>query len=151
MKDEERRAVMVGHTVRILADYDGLQGRYGTVVGPAIEGSAVLVRITGSDRQVCFTSREIAVVPMNMVLCDQPTEKNLLIVRAVRLNLWPKWHGVEASPALKTAALRRSEKLLNLAKAIQRESQTLGPAQWSARNGLSNYTTAVMLWTGGAR
>ena len=28
----ETRAVMVGHTVRILADYDGLQGHYATVL-----------------------------------------------------------------------------------------------------------------------
>lgn len=151
MKDEGLRAVMVAHTVRILADYDGLNGRYGTVVGESLTGSAVLVRLAGSDRKICFTSCEVTPVPMNDPLLDQRGDFYSLVARAVRLALWPKWDGAEASPTLKAAVQRRADRLKRLVDAFKRERQTLVRAQWAAENGLSNTTTAIVLWTGGAR
>ena len=151
MKDEGLRAVMVGHTVRILAEYGGLFGRYGVVMGESIEGAAVMVRLTGSDRSICFANHEITVVPMNDPLWVRPNELYMHIIRAVRLALWPSWDGAEASPALKAAVRRRSDRLKRLIDAMKRERQTLALAQWQADNGLSNTTTAIMPWTGGAR
>lgn len=150
-KDEGLRAVMVGHTVRILAEYEGLTGRYGMVVGEAITGSNVMVRLAGSNWQICFASQEITVVPMNDPLRDRPNEFYMLVARAVRLALWPSWDGADASPALKAAVQRRADRLKQLIDALKRERQTLAQAQWAAKNGLSNYMTAIIPYAGGAR
>lgn len=149
MTNDERRAVMVGHTVRILADYDGLKGRYGVVVGSQMAGGPVLVKVTGADRQVCLGSYELLPVPMNDAMLDQQDETSLLIVRAVRLRLWPSWDGKDAAVELQAAALRRAERLVSEIAAIRRAGRTLTYAQWAAKNGLSNTTTALVPWTGG--
>lgn len=149
MTNDERRAVMVGHTVRILADYDGLKGRYGVVVGSQMAGGPVLVKVTGSDRQVCFGSYELLTVPMNDAMLDQPDEETLLVIRAVRLRMWPSWDGKDAAVKLQAAAMRRAERLVSEIAAIRRAGRTLAYAQWAAKNGLSNTTTAIVPWTGG--
>jgi hypothetical protein len=115
-----------------------------------MDGEPVVVRLTGSDRHVCFTTREIAAVPMNDAMLDEPTELHLLIIRAVRLRTWALWNCVQ-SPELAEAVKRRVARLEQQIGLIKRESQTLTRAQWAAKNGLSNYTTAIVQWTGGAR
>ena len=58
----DRRFVMVGHMVKILTDYDGLQGDYGEVIGADFGDGKVLVKFHGG-REVCFLSREVQIRP----------------------------------------------------------------------------------------
>jgi hypothetical protein len=115
---------MLGHTVRILADYDGLKGHYGWVLSSGLGKVEVDVHIYGElePRRICFLEREVAVVPMNDTLRDTGEEMAVdaevyrLIERSVRL----KVGAMEASATLGEAMRLRSRRLQQTIRCLQR-------------------------------
>lgn len=129
----ERRFVIVGQTVRVLIDYDGLKGCYGTVVGGDHSDGKVLVLIR--DRRVCFLSRELVVIPDLMADEVDCAVECRLVSRAARLKVMAKYDA--PSDSLRAAILRRYDRLVVQIRAIQRAK-----GHWNS--------TALVVWNGRA-
>jgi hypothetical protein len=122
----ERRAVMVGHTVRILADYDGLQGHYAKVLSSGGGQVEVDVHLYGKlePRRVIFLERELVVVPMNDALRDTGKAMVIdgevygMIRRCTDLRMVARHGGVSALVAERLE--RRAKRLHDEVRCLQR-------------------------------
>jgi hypothetical protein len=122
----ETRAVMLGHTVRILADYDGLKGHYARVLSSGGGQVEVDVHLYGElePRRVIFLERELVVVPMNDTLRDTgeamavDQEVYVMIRRCTDLRMVAR-HGA-VSPLLAERLERRAKRLHDVVRCLQR-------------------------------
>jgi hypothetical protein len=152
---------MRGHTVKIVNPREGwecMKGSYATVLTTFVPDGSVLVEMTRPGRDTkekcCFACEEIEVVPMGDTLRHADTEEYRLIIRSVALSQLPKWGGPDGQPLsdnLKAAVMRRSERLQIPVRDIQRIARH--DLRWQAAMtamGVSNFCTALVLYTGGA-
>jgi hypothetical protein len=155
-----RRFVMLGHTVKIVnprSEWSELRGSYGTVTNQWGDGS-VCVSVTRPGRdgpsRICFSRGEIEIVPMGDTLRHADTEEYRLVIRSVAFSQMPKWGGPDGQPlsdVLKAAVMRRSERLQKEIKDVQRIAKhSLIKTEFWAMARISNYCTALVLYTGGA-
>jgi len=150
----ERRAVMMGGTVRILSDDDGYRGRYGEVIVAGPCGVLVKIEVGGKEHRISYMMDEVSFVPMNDIVAhvaadaqseDLHREEYALVNRAVRLKLLRKHWALDLRtpepPAERCllAAERRSARLSATVRNLQRRWRE---ANWSP-------CTSLVVYAGG--
>lgn len=136
VNDTETRAVMLGHTVRILAEYDGLKGHYAKVLSSGGGQVEVNVHLYGKlePRRVIFLERELAVVPMNDTLTDTgeamavDAEVYVMIRRCANLRAEARVGPVSTVVAERLE--RRAKKLHDVVRCLQRARSVRQAHQW---------------------
>ena len=155
----ETRAVMVGHTVRVLVDYDNLKGCFGTVLEGDFGDGKVLVGVASMShearrREVCFLSRELELVPGNDPLThtgnlmSRDNDVHLLIRRCTDLRMMAR--GGKVSEALQERLQRRAQRLHHEIRCLQRARAAGEAHKWVKLVG-NPCCTALVSWEGGAR
>lgn len=153
VNETEKRALMTGHTVRILIDYEGWRGRYAKVITPDHGDGKVLVEVTDynlNKHRVCFLSYEVLPVPMNDTLqdtgsqMDSDTEVCGLIRRCVDLQAEAR---EATSGPLACALRRRAQRLHEEIRCLQRARAARDAHKWAKL--ISNpCCTALVIWGG---
>lgn len=143
----ERGFVLRGHTVKILADYDGLQGTYQTCTGDWQEGhiEVTMMRADGSTRRIVFCQGEWERV------CDPLLhgggEESWLIRRASSVHEWSALYTHPATLERVEAAQKRYQKLKAQIRALQREESARKAFTWLRLCG-KPFCSAIVPWTG---
>lgn len=138
----ETRAVMIGHTVIILSAFDGLRGHYATVLSVKQGDRTYLVETT-DKRRICYTAKELQVVPLGDTIRHGASDENLmcatsreiygLVVRAVELRMladsdyhYEQHQRSRAAPSRHCQAVcrRRADRIRNKIEAIKRARQS---------------------------
>jgi len=148
---------MVGHTVRVLVDYDGLRGCFGTVLEGDFGDGKVLVAVTGAvtdqRREICFLIREVETVPMNDTLTHTgqlaaPDHEVYLLIRRNVDQRRLACSG-ELSDRLAAALQRRSDRLRAEVRSLQRARAVRDAHKWLRAFGSPCCTALVVVQGGG--
>jgi hypothetical protein len=165
----ERRAVMVRHTIRILVDYDGLEGTFATVTTGDTGDGKVWVRVRGDDslpewhrnsrdREILLTRGEWELVPGEDPIrhcgTGERAEAASLISRGSNLIGWELGGIAPETPERHAAAERRRLRIKQRIAELQRRENEQRARRWE-RLGIQTPSghgcRSLVVWEGGAR